>query len=66
MSHTYQLPALFCHTNGQVRWLPSRLVDHSHLLLLLHREQQQQQQQHQQQHLISDLLLPHRVPAVCC
>ena len=36
MSYTYQLPAQFCHTNGPLRWLPSRLVDH-YLLLLLRR-----------------------------
>ena len=34
MSHTYQLPAQFHHTNGPLRWLPSRLVDHYLLLLL--------------------------------
>ena len=39
MSHTYQLPEPYCHTNGPLRWLPSRLVDH-YLLLLLRRAQQ--------------------------
>ena len=53
MSHTYQLPAHFCHTNGSLRWLPSQLVDQYFPLLLLCPQQQQQQQQRQQQHIIS-------------
>ena len=35
------VPTFFCHTNGPLRWLPSRLMDH-YFLLLLRRPQQQQ------------------------
>ena len=41
MSHTYQLPTEFCHTNDPFRWHPSRLVD-LYIFLLLQRPQQQQ------------------------
>ena len=64
MGHTLQLATQFCRTNGPLRWLPSRLVDH-HLLRRPYQQQQQQQQQSTSTLLLQYRLLQHLLLSIC-